>query len=306
MKLASFRLAAALPDEPGREPRLGLIADDGLVPVAALDESLPASMAELSARGLAALHQIATVAGTSDAMSARRMAFGEVELLAPVPRPGKIVAVGLNYRSHAAEQNREPPDHPVLFAKLPTSVVGPGAQVRWDPRLTQAVDPEAELAVVIGRTCRRVGTENALDFVLGYTCLNDVTARDLQYADRQFVRAKSLDSFCPMGPWLVTPDELGDPHALRLRCLVNGEVRQDSSTGDMIFRVAQLISFCSQAFTLEPGDVLTTGTPAGVGWFREPRLLLHDGDEVTVEIERIGRLTNRCREESVTDDERSN
>ncbi len=297
MKLVSFRLPAAMPAEPGREPRLGLVVDDGLVPLAALDESLPGSMAELCARETGALHEIATVAATSEAVRTRRIPFDEVELLAPVPRPGKIVAVGVNYRSHAAEQNRAAPDHPVLFAKLPTSVIGPGAAIRWDPRLTQAVDYEAELAVVIGRTCRRVDALNALDYVLGYTCLDDVSARDLQYADRQFVRAKSLDTFCPMGPWLVTADEVGDPQALHLRSLVNGEVRQDSSTAEMVFGVAELISFCSQAFTLEPGDVVATGTPAGVGWFREPKLMLHDGDEVTIEIERVGRLTNVCHEQ---------
>jgi 2-keto-4-pentenoate hydratase/2-oxohepta-3-ene-1,7-dioic acid hydratase in catechol pathway len=296
MKLASFRLAAALPAGSDRGPRLGLVLDDGVVPVAELDESLPASMAELCLREPAAVHEIATVAATSEAVTRRAIPFDEVELLAPVPRPGKIVAVGVNYRSHAAEQNREPPDHPVLFAKLTTSVIGPGATISWDPQLTQAVDYEAELAVVIGRTCRRVEPAQALEFVLGYTCLNDVSARDLQYADRQFVRAKSLDTFCPMGPWLVTPDELGDPQALQIRSLVNGEVRQDASTADMLFGVAELISFCSRAFTLEPGDVLTTGTPAGVGWFREPRQMLHDGDEVAIEIEGIGRLTNLCRE----------
>lgn len=301
MRLTSFRLAAALPAEPGREPRLGLVLEGGVVPVAGLDESLPGSMAALCARDAAALetvHEIATVAATSGALATRLIPFDEVELLAPVPRPGKVVAVAVNYRSHGTEQDREPPDHPVLFAKLTTAVVGPGAEIRWDPRLTQAVDYEAELAVVIGRTCRRVDVAHALDYVLGYTCLDDVSARDLQYADRRFMRAKSLDTFCPMGPWLVTPDEVGDPQTLRLRCLVNGDVRQDASTADMVFGIAELISFSSQAFTLEPGDVIATGTPAGVGWFREPPLMLHEGDEVTVEIEHIGRLTNVCREEA--------
>ena len=296
MKLASFVLPAAMPRETGRQPRLGLVVEDGIAPVAALDEALPGSMAELCALGMEVLDEIAAVAATSEPLNNLRMAIDEVELLAPIPRPGKIVAVGVNYASHAREQNREPPDHPVLFAKLTTSVIGPGAEIRWDPQLTQAVDYEAELAVVIGRHCRRVGRAEALDYVLGYTCLNDVSARDLQYADRQFVRAKSLDTFCPMGPFLVTADEVGDPQALALRSIVNGELRQQASTADMLFGVAELIAFCSEAFTLEPGDVLTTGTPAGVGWFREPRLMLHDGDEVTVEIEGIGRLTNVCRE----------
>ena len=216
----------------------------------------------------------------------------------PIQRPGKIVCVGVNYRAHATEGGREPPDHPVLFAKFPTAVIGDGDVITWDEGLTQAVDFEAELAVVIGRTCRRVSTAEALDYVAGYTCLNDVSARDLQYGDKQFVRAKSLDTFCPIGPYVVTPDEVGDPGTLDIRCIVNGEVMQDSNTSDLIFGVPELISFCSQAFTLEPGDVIATGTPSGVGWFREPKRMLKDGDEVVVEIERIGRLTNGCRVET--------
>jgi len=218
-------------------------------------------------------------------------------LLSPVPRPGKVVAVGLNYREHAAEGGRETPPEPVLFAKFTTSIVGHGAEITWDPGLTAAVDFEAELAVVIGRTARRVTEAEALESVLGYTCLNDVSARDLQYADKQFVRAKSLDTFTPIGPALVTADEIADPQALGIRCLVNGEVMQDSSTAQMVHGVAALIAFCSRAFTLEPGDIIATGTPSGVGWFRDPKRMLQDGDEVTVEIEGVGRLVNRCREE---------
>jgi len=224
--------------------------------------------------------------------------LSEVKLVAPlIDRPGKIVAVAVNYQSHGTEQNREPPNHPVVFAKFPSAIIGPGDAIRWSRTLTQAVDFEAELAVVIGRTCRRVGAESALDYVAGYTCLNDVSARDLQYSDKQFTRAKSLDTFCPIGPWLVTPDEIPDPQDLDIRCIVNGEVLQDSNTSDMVFGVAELISFCSQAFTLEPGDVIATGTPGGVGWFREPKRMLKDGDEVVVEIEGIGRLVNHCVEE---------
>jgi len=218
-------------------------------------------------------------------------------LLSPVPRPGKVVAIGLNYREHAEEGGRETPPEPVLFAKFTTSIVGHGAEIRWDPGLTAAVDFEAELAVVIGREARRVTQAQALDYVLGYTCLNDVSARDLQYADKQFVRAKSLDTFTPIGPALVTADEIPDPQTLGIRCLVNGEVMQDSSTAQMVHGVAALIAFCSRAFTLEPGDIIATGTPSGVGWFRDPKRLLRDDDEVAVEIERVGRLVNRCREE---------
>ncbi len=302
MKLVSFRTQAAFSGEPGRADRLGIVAGERVVPSSALAAEVPQTMAELLAdwpAGVAALQAAVAAAGWASGAAAEGLELATVELLAPVPRPGKIVAAGVNYHSHGDEQSVAPPDHPVLFAKLPTAVVGHGAGIRWSPALTGAVDFEAELAVVIGRLCRRVAVAEALDYVCGYTCLNDVSARDLQFSDKQFVRGKSLDTFCPMGPWLVTADEIPDPQALRVRCLVNGEVMQDASTAEMVFGVAELVSFCSQAFTLEPGDVIATGTPAGVGWFREPKRMLGDGDEVVVEIERIGRLVNRCREEPI-------
>jgi 2-keto-4-pentenoate hydratase/2-oxohepta-3-ene-1,7-dioic acid hydratase in catechol pathway len=173
-------------------------------------------------------------------------------------------------------------------------VVGPGAEIRWDAGLTSQVDYEAELAVVIGRVARSVSEDRALDHVAGYTCLNDVSARDLQFADGQWSRGKSLDTFCPMGPALVTPDEVGDPQDLAICCTVGNERLQEGHTSQMYFSVAQIISHCSRAFTLEPGDVIATGTPAGVGVFRDPPRFLAAGDVVTVEIERIGRLQNTC------------
>ncbi len=279
----------------GAAGELALVMNDRVVACSELGQRVPKTMAELLADWSPGIDALRVASGHL-ALDAG-IALADAQLMAPVPRPGKILAAGVNYRSHGDEQNREPPDHPVLFAKMPTSVVGPGAEVRWSPQLTQGVDFEAELAVVIGRTCRRVDELVALDYVAGYTCLNDVSARDLQYADKQFVRGKSLDTFCPMGPWLVTADEIPDPQSLRVRGLRNGTVMQDATTAEMIFGVAELISFCSQAMTLEPGDVIATGTPAGVGWFREPKVLLGDGDEVVVEIEHIGRLVNRCREE---------
>jgi len=212
----------------------------------------------------------------------------------PIERPGKIVCVGLNYRAHAEEQGAKLPERPMLFAKWPTALAGPGDPIPL-PSITQAVDYEGELAVVIGSHVKGVSAGNALEAVRGYLCANDVTARDLQKADRQFTRSKSLDGFCPIGPALVPAAEVGDPQALRLRTLVNGEVRQDTSTADMIFGVAELIAFVSEAITLEPGDLLLTGTPSGVGVFRDPPLFLADGDEVTVEIERVGSLTNPVR-----------
>lgn len=295
MRLVSFRTPAAFVAEPGREARLGIAESGTIVPASSLGHGLPGTMADLLADWETALPALEAAYRSSDTPETIELA--DLELLAPVPRPGKIVAAGVNYTSHGTEQAKDPPDHPVLFAKMPTAVIGDGAEIRWSPALTQAVDFEAELAVVIGRTCRRVSESEALTFVAGYTCLNDVSARDLQYSDKQFVRGKSLDTFAPMGPWLVTANDIADPQALHIRCLVNGEVMQDASTAEMIFGVAHLVSFCSQAFTLEPGDVIATGTPAGVGWFREPKQMLHDGDEVVIEIEGIGRLVNRCREE---------
>jgi 2-keto-4-pentenoate hydratase/2-oxohepta-3-ene-1,7-dioic acid hydratase in catechol pathway len=299
VKLVTYRTAALFEGEPGRTARLGVLASDRVVPVAELTPDGPHTMAELLAEGPPALARMQeTWRDHGEELLARLgVAADDLELLPPVERPGKIVAIGINYRSHAAEQGGEPPRSPVMFAKFPTALIGHRAEIAWDPGLTQAVDFEAELAVVIGRTARRVRVEQALDHVLGYACLNDVSARDLQYSDRQFVRAKSIDTFAPLGPALVTADEVGDPQALAIRCLVNDEVMQSASTADMVFGVAELIAFCAQAFTLEPGDIIATGTPAGVGWFREPKRMLRDGDEVVVEIERVGRLVNRCREE---------
>ena len=220
--------------------------------------------------------------------------IASLRLLTPV-RPAKIIAVGRNYREHAAEESAALPSAPLLFAKFPSSVVGDGATITWSAALTAEVDYEAELAVVIGRRARDVDLDRALDYVLGYSCLNDVSARDLQVSDGQWTRAKSLDTFCPIGPWLVTVDEIPDPGALRVQCRVNGEPRQDASTGELVHGVAELISYCSRSFTLEPGDVIATGTPGGVGAFRDPPVFLADGDAVEVEIDRVGTLTNRCR-----------
>jgi 2-keto-4-pentenoate hydratase/2-oxohepta-3-ene-1,7-dioic acid hydratase in catechol pathway len=218
-----------------------------------------------------------------------------LQLLPSVPRPGKIVAVGRNYREHAAEESAALPEEPLVFAKLPSSVVAHGEDITWSSALTAQVDYEAELAVVIGRRARHVSIAKALDHVLGYTCLNDVSARDLQVRDGQWTRAKSLDSFCPIGPWIVTVDEIAEPGSLAIRCRVNGDVRQKASTSELIRGVADLIAWCSRSFTLEPGDVIATGTPGGVGAFRDPPVFLADGDVVEVEIEAIGTLRNTCK-----------
>jgi 2-keto-4-pentenoate hydratase/2-oxohepta-3-ene-1,7-dioic acid hydratase in catechol pathway len=290
MRLVTFRQAGV--------ERLGVEIEDGqLLAVSDLGPGLPSTMSELLAGGRGAVAALQTAV---DRPGRPAIDGSEVEIQAPVPRPGKIVAIGLNYRDHAREGGVDLPAAPMVFAKFATSVVPNGAVVEWDPALTSEVDLEAELGVVIGRTARRVSDSDALSYVLGYTCVNDVSARDLQFADKQFVRAKSLDTFCPMGPVLVTADEIPDPQALSIKGILNGTAVQDSSTSEMVFGVAQLVSFCSQAFTLEPGDVIATGTPAGVLVYRTPKVMLKDGDEMTIEIERIGRLTNRCREVSFT------
>ncbi len=232
-------------------------------------------------------------AAAEAAAAAQALPLAEVSLLAPILKPGKIVAIGLNYLDHCLEQGKTPPERPTIFTKFSTAVNHPGGDIRWDPSMTQMVDYEAELAVVIGKRAYRVGEEDAYEYVAGYTCLNDVTARDLQRGDKQWVRGKSLDTFAPMGPLLVTADELPDPHGLAIRCWVNGELRQESNTDQLIHTVPKLIAFCSHAFTLEPGDIITTGTPGGVGVYSDPPVFLKPGDEITVEIESIGRLQNR-------------
>jgi 2-keto-4-pentenoate hydratase/2-oxohepta-3-ene-1,7-dioic acid hydratase in catechol pathway len=215
----------------------------------------------------------------------------------PIERPGKIVAVGLNYRDHADEGGRDAPERPLLFAKWPTALIGPDEPIVV-PAITSAPDFEGELGVVIGERVKGVSEENALEAVRGYICVNDVTARDLQDADGQFTRSKSLDTFCPVGPRLVPAAEVGDPGDLRIRTLVNGEVMQDSSTSQLLFSVPSLIAFVSQAITLEAGDLICTGTPSGVGVFRDPPVYLQDGDEVVIEIERVGTLRNPVRREA--------
>jgi 2-keto-4-pentenoate hydratase/2-oxohepta-3-ene-1,7-dioic acid hydratase in catechol pathway len=209
----------------------------------------------------------------------------------PIDRPGKIVCVGLNYRDHAEEQGTEIPGAPLLFAKWPNALIGPGEPIVI-PRQSTQVDYEAELGVLIGERVRGVSEENALESVRGYICLNDVSARDLQFSDGQWTRGKSADTFCPVGPRLVPAAEVPDPQALGIRCVLNGEVMQDSTTANMIFTVAEIIAYTSATMTLEPGDLIATGTPAGVGVFRNPPVLLKDGDEVTIEIDVLGALTN--------------
>jgi len=213
-----------------------------------------------------------------------------------ITRPGKIVCVGLNYHDHAEEGGQDLPKAPLLFAKWPNTLIGDGEPIVLPQDSTQ-VDYEAELGVVIGTTAKHVSERDALDVVAGYICVNDVSARDMQFGDGQWTRGKSPDTFCPVGPRLVPRDEIGDPQALAIRCVVNGETLQDSSTSQMIFSVAEIIAYVTRVITLEPGDLIATGTPAGVGVFRDPQVLLQDGDEVSVEIEGLGTLTNPVQKE---------
>lgn len=210
---------------------------------------------------------------------------------APVPRPGKVICIGLNYRDHAAESNMPIPERPVIFSKFSTCVIAPGEPVVIPPS-SQQVDYEAELAVVIGRRAKNVKATRAIDYVLGYTAFNDVSARDFQFADGQWQRGKSCDTFAPMGQTIVTTDTITDPHKLSIKLVLNGQTMQDSNTDQLIFGVPELIEFLTESITLEPGDVIATGTPPGVGFARKPPVFLKPGDEMEVLIQGIGGLGN--------------
>jgi 2,4-didehydro-3-deoxy-L-rhamnonate hydrolase len=258
--------------------RVGTIADGGIrrLPYASMIEALQAHM-----RGGVAVGHVSAKEKLSD-----------VRVGPPVPNPGKIVCVGLNYRDHASETDMEVPDVPLLFAKFPSSVTHSGGPIELSP-LTAKLDYEAELAVVVGRPARDVEVAEALEYVAGYMNLNDVSARDVQLNEGgQWTRGKSFDTFAPTGPYLVTADEIADPQDLIVSCEVNGRTVQQASTADMIFSVAELISFISGGMTLLPGDIIATGTPPGVGMGQHPPLFLGDGDEVVVEVAGLGRLVN--------------
>ncbi len=261
-----------------KKPHLGIIQEEELLPLAFAGDFQA---------WLKAGKPLATIDST--------LPINQVKLAAPVNRPGKIIAIGLNYAEHAAEGKRDNPKQPLVFAKFPNSIIGPDEAITWSSKTTKKVDFEAELVVVIGEKTSSCRPDEALAKVMGYTCGNDVSARDLQFGDKQWVRGKSLDSFCPLGPWLVTADELKDPQKLTIRSRLNGKIMQESNTSDMIFPVPELVSFLSRHFTLEPGDLIMTGTPSGVGVFRDPPIFMQDGDVIEVEIEAIGTLKNHCR-----------
>lgn len=292
MKLGQFEL----PDHTAA--RAGAITEDGVVDLADAGEqagvALPSETCELfdvwNWREKVEL-AVKYATETGEAIHARE----DVTATAPITDPQKVIAIGLNYMDHADEGNMDLPGSPLIFSKFPQAIVGPNDAVEWDPELTAEVDYEAELVAVIGDRARNVDVDEALECVAGYTVGNDVSARDLQMSDEQWVRGKSLDTFAPLGPHIVTPDEFDDVESLDIWTEVNGERLQDANTEQLIFSIAELVSFCSEAFTLEPGDVIFTGTPDGVGYFRDPRITLDDGDTMTVAVEGIGELTNECR-----------
>jgi 5-carboxymethyl-2-hydroxymuconate isomerase len=269
--------------------KLARVAHEGMVWWGAVDDD------EISL--LAPDGQVSLGSWTVESLQSRAnspagvVSLDSVELLAPVPAPSKVICVGLNYRDHAAESGLAIPKVPLVFAKFPSSVVGPDAEIVL-PDDTDEVDWEVELAVVIGRPSRHLPQETALEAVLGYTVAVDVSARDLQASDGQFVRAKSFDTFCPIGPWIATVDDLGAADDLGIGLRLNGETMQDSSTSELVFGVAEILAFCSRVATLNPGDLILTGTPSGTGFGFDPPRYLSAGDEIVAWVEGIGELAN--------------
>jgi 5-carboxymethyl-2-hydroxymuconate isomerase len=251
----------------------------------------------LSAVGIEA-HTTSDVIASHDRIEAGVAAASDADVTAdpeffsPIVSPTKILAIGFNYLDHIRENKMKEPERPIVFAKFPSSVTDPYGDIVMDDELTKRGDYEVELAVVIGRKTRRIDERHALESVFGYTVANDVSAREWQKADGQFDRSKSFDTFCPIGPWITTGDEVPDPQGLALKAWVNGQLRQDSSTKEMLFGVAHLIHYLARGITLEPGDVILTGTPHGVGFVMDPPRYLAPGDVVECEVEGLGRLRN--------------
>ena len=269
-------------------PRLGLLQDDGIVALDALASKYP-TMLSIVSGGAEALKSIQELASNTKPT----FALKDVRLLAPIEQPGKYLAIGMNYKKHVEESARggvAAPANQMWFNKQTTCLAGPYDAI--DPGVTERLDYEAELGVIIGKTAKSVTAEQAKDYVFGYFVANDVSARDWQFHSPTFTMGKSFDTHGPIGPWIVTVDELPDPHSLRLRCYVNGELRQDSNTGQMIYNIWAQIAYLSTAFTLQPGDLIATGTPEGVGAAMVPPKLLTRGDVVKCEIEKIGAIEN--------------
>ncbi|MBE3556338.1 MAG: fumarylacetoacetate hydrolase family protein [Firmicutes bacterium] len=298
MKLCSYRIAD--------QERLGVVLDslDSVLDVAvaarSAGEQLPGTMNGFLQTPEAGqrLERVVQWAHSRPVEELRGqqllLPMGRLTWLPAVPHPPKILCIGLNYWDHCRETGQQPPQHPVLFAKYTNTLLAHGDAIPL-PKTSQQVDYEAELCVVIGQRAKEIPVEHALSVVAGYTICNDLSARDLQFGDGQWTRGKTQDGFFPVGPYLVTADEVGDPQHLSIRLTRNGETMQQSNTSEMIFSVAAIISFLSEGITLEPGDLIATGTPAGVGMSRKPPVFLQDGDEIGIEILGLGRLTNHVR-----------
>ena len=286
MKLVTFQAGAA--------PELGVVrGEDRIVPISRVAPRIAADMIDLISRWPQLSPEVHRIA----AEAVETLALEPAQLLAPIPRPPKILAIGLNYADHIAESGQDRPEHQTWFSKAATSANGPYASVEI-PKASRAVDYEAELVAVIGVRGRHISRQAARQAIFGFCVGNDVSVRDWQMRTSQWVLGKSFDTHAPFGPWIVTADELGDPHTLGIRCLVNGEVRQNSNTSNLVFNVFDQIARLSQAMTLEPGDVIFTGTPGGVGLAMNPPQWLKDGDNVRVEIDRIGAIEAVMRPEA--------
>jgi len=275
--------------EPGRE-RPGVAIGDSVLDLLAAEPAWPGSW-----RGLLEMRLSAEVAQVASEMAQRggNIPLSKVRLGAPIPEPSKIIAIGLNYRDHAEEQNKTPPEAPLLFAKAPSCLIGPYDSIVLPPKEVEGrVDAEAELCIVVGKELKDASPEEARDAIFGYMAMNDVSGRRAQYADRQWFRGKSFDTFGPCGPWIVTTDELSNPSNLAVEADWNGMAMQRGNTGDLLFDVETLLVYISKQMRLLPGDLISTGTPAGVGVFRDPPVFLKQGDTVEVRIEGIGSLVN--------------
>ncbi|WP_433944121.1 fumarylacetoacetate hydrolase family protein [Paenibacillus sp. SN-8-1] len=298
MKLLNFKIDNGI--------RLGVLTERGVLDVAKAlgtvpagsDAPIPVSIHEVIEGGQEAVRvlegYIEQLAAGDSERSALWLQEKELDWAPSVTNPSKIICVGLNYRKHAEETNAQVPEYPILFNKFNNALAASGEDIPF-PKVSDKVDYEAELAVVIGREAKYVPQEQALDYVFGYCAANDLSARDLQIRTQQWLLGKSCDKFAPLGPYLVTADEVGDPNNLDITCMVNGEVRQNSNTSDMIFGVSEIVSYISQHMTLVPGDIILTGTPEGVvlGYPPEKQVYLKGGDLVTIEIEKLGSLSNR-------------
>jgi 2-keto-4-pentenoate hydratase/2-oxohepta-3-ene-1,7-dioic acid hydratase in catechol pathway len=283
MKIATFSVET--------EQHIGIVQDDRIISLTALGpEEFPACMKKFIERGSelrSRAEQLIEQRVNDDAI----FKLSEVKILPPFAKPDKIICVGLNYFDHCKETGMEPPDSPVIFSKYANAIAGHNDAIEIPINSTE-VDFEAELAFVIGREAKHVSEEEAYDYVFGYTIMNDISARDLQFQDGQWSRGKTADTFAPFGPVVVTHDEVGDPHNLAISLELNGVIMQDSNTSNLIFTVPKIISFLSQSMTLKPGDLIATGTPPGVGMGRNPKIFLKNGDRMNVSIENVGTLSN--------------